>query len=241
VEKRRDLPRKLFWGFLAGDTFFLLAHFTVFALGLAKTKWYEFFGLNFEMNPPTWWSAAQFLVVALVFFVIAAWPFRTHPLVRPIRVAMIAAGVLFTYISADEAGVIHERVSLALKYGHGRWWYLPNTYGFPWWIFVWAAAIGGVVLLVVYLPRMWRLWRRETILLVVGFAFMIAGGAVIELVAEVLFKVKDLTPAFYIETGIEEWMEMVGATVALLGAARMLARVARDLYPAPAQLTEPPD
>lgn len=241
MEKRSDLPRRLLIGFLAGDTVFLIAHFTVFALGLEKTKWYEFFGLNFEMNPPTWWSAAQLLVIALVFFVIAARPFRTHPLVRPIRIAMLAAGVLFTYISADEAGVIHERVSLALKYGHGRWWYLPNTYGFPWWAFLWAAVIGALVLVAIYLPKMWKLWRRETILLIVGLIVMIMGGAVIEIVAEVIFKVKDLTTAFYIETGIEEWMEMVGASIVLFGAAIMLARVALDLYPAPLELAEPKD
>lgn len=90
-------------------------------------------------------------MIALVFFVLASWPFRTHPLMKPMCVAMIAAGVLFTYISADEAGVIHERVSIALKYGDGRWWYLPNTYGFPYWIILWAIVITCLAIVAVYL------------------------------------------------------------------------------------------
>ena len=230
--------RLLVW-FLAVDAAWLVLDFGVNALGLQHTGWRSFLGLGYEANPPTWWASMLLALIALCLFVLASKPFVEHPAVKPLRWGLVGAGVIFTYMSMDEMGTIHERISIAMKaaYGSaGAHWYVPNLRIFPAWVVLWAFMILVVVGLVVYLPRLYRLWPTELWIVVAGMVAYAVGALVFERYAEIIHLTEPTL--LFIQQGVEETLEMVGPTIVLYGVARVLFTVAGRSRPTPG-VTEP--
>jgi hypothetical protein len=241
----RPVPRiatRLFLWFLGVDLLWFLLHFSVNAFGWQHTALRSFLGLGYEANPPTWWASMILFLVALPLFILASKPFREHPDVATLRPGLIGAGVVFTYMSIDEMGTVHERLSLAMKarYGvAGAHWYIPSLNVFPVWIALYALAIVILVGVVIYLPRLYRMWPRETIIVAAGVVVYIIGAAVFERLADMIH-LTDATLIF-LEQGVEETLETVGATIIFYGVARVLFTVARELFPQPARMEAPGD
>ena len=79
LDPRSKLPRQLFLAFIVVDLAWMAGHFAVFNAG--RTALHATFGLGYETNPPTWWSAALLGIAAGLCFVLASRPWTRHPLV----------------------------------------------------------------------------------------------------------------------------------------------------------------
>jgi hypothetical protein len=220
------VPRRILAAFLAIDLAFGAAFAAMIAAGMTGERIFRAFNLDLEMNPPTWYSAMQLLLVALVCYLLVSKPFALHPRVRPLRGAFAGLAALFTYLSLDEGGVVHERISDLL----GARWYLPALHGRG---LVMAALY--VVALAVVVVAVWRyarpaarLWPRQSLLFLTGCGLVVAGG----IVSEVIVRGLGLhfgTLGSFVEIGLEEVGEMAGVTLALYAVVTILAVAARDI------------
>jgi hypothetical protein len=150
-------------------------------------------------------------------------------------------GLAFTYLSADEVGQIHENLSKLLQ----SWHFLNlieirllaalghkvhKLHGGSLWIPLFA--IIGVGLIWWLWPQFklgWKLWHREILLLALGFGVLVFGAVVVE-------SLGDLIPASaralrMVEVGVEESLELVGASIMFYAGARVLAAAGARLLP----------
>jgi len=132
-----------------------------FGITLPGPDWQ--FNLGNENNIAAWWSGVLLALIALCACDGAS---RTESKKAGTAGAWAALAAVFLFLSADEVGSLHERISIAGEAdGTGRWLYL---------------MILGAVLGTVSLWALWRLWRaggnerRRSIWLTVGFAMLAA-------------------------------------------------------------------
>jgi hypothetical protein len=237
------LPRRVLTFALCVDALLLLCHVAVVLMPISPvSRPLKFlFGLNGEGNVPTWFSGTQLLLVGLTFFTLALWFFQSDERLAPLRRLLTAFGVVFTYLSADEVGQIHERLSMLVQSWHwlrmvefrllialGR--KSGRISGGGIWMPVFLIA--GVALLWWLWPQIklaLHHWRREFVLVGVGFAILVFGAVVIEALGSAIPKTAAL--ARDIEVGIEETFEMAGVSVILYAATCVLAAAASRVLP----------
>lgn len=237
------LPRRVLTLTLCADALLLLFHVAVvlMPIGPASRPLKFLFGLNGEGNVPAWYSGTQLLLVGLTFFALSLWFFQSDERLAPLRRLLVVFGTVFTYLSADEVGQIHERLSALVQSWHwlrmveyrtlialGR--KAGRIHGGGIWIPVFVVL--GAVLLWWLWPQIksaLRHWRREFVLIGVGFGVLVLGAVVIEALGAAI--PKTATTARDIEVGIEEAFEMAGVSVILYAAARVLAAAASRILP----------
>jgi hypothetical protein len=236
----RGLPRKVLIWFLAADAALVLLYAVNVLAGTMKNRaLFDLFDLNMEANLPSWYSSMQLLLVAVVLLSLASPLFRDHPGVARLRRLWVVLGMGFVYLSADEGGAIHERLSQLMAASGGRSSSSPLTAllhaaginraprGAGLWILLYVAiGIVVVALLVPMIGPALRTFRGPTLLFVAGFAVMLAGGVVVEGIGDILHFVRS---AHLLEVGIEEMLEMGGVTVMLYSGVRVLSRAAESL------------
>jgi hypothetical protein len=178
------------------------------------------FNLDGEMSIPTWFATVQLFAIGAAFLLIA-YASKYEDQFPPSL--FVLGGLFFVFLSADEGGVIHERVGLALtSIGLGSPGYL--------WILVYIVA--GLILLLTagfYFWRsvigIWHQFTRESLLILGGFATMVAGG----IGAESIFLMFELDGTLYqAEVTIEELLEMTGASIVLYATLEMAAALCSE-------------
>jgi hypothetical protein len=237
------LPKRVITLMLCIDALLLVLHSAVALMPIAPaTRPLKFlFGLNGEGNVPAWYSGTQLLLVGLVFFALALWFFQSDERLAPLRKLFVVAGAVFTYLSADEVGQIHERMSALVQSWHwlrmieyraliamGR--KAGRIHGGGIWIPVFVVA--GLALLWWLWPQIklaLKHWRREFALLGVGAAILVFGAVVIEMLGAAI--PKDAMGLRDIEVGIEETFETVGVSVILYAVVRVLAAAGERVLP----------
>jgi len=220
------LPKRMFWSFLAFDGIFVAVYLlSTFIIHLQRSKLFLFVNLDAEANPPAWYSGIQLFVIAIVFFVLWSRLIPERQKITRLRPLWLLLGIGFTYLSADEIGQVHEQLSYAgylLHFnvrlgGHA-------LLGERW---EWLYLVVGVVLLIAYwkqLALVWRNWRSESIWFVLGFALLFFGTFIMEAI-HVRFHHRFFNGWHeYVEVAFEEGIEMLGATVLLLPAFRVLSQ-----------------
>ena len=124
------------------------------------------FNLSFEGNLPTWYSSLLLLVCALLLLLIAHLSAATGlPYPRHWRVL----GLIFLYISLDEAVVIHETLNAPLRSALS----LGGVFYFAW-VIPFAAVL--FLLLLAYLRFLLHLPRRFGALFVLAGAVYVGGA-----------------------------------------------------------------
>lgn len=170
------------------------------------------FLMLFEMNYPTWWTGMLLLAAALLFFETASTRERT------LWSACVALGLLMGALSMDEIGSIHERVSRLSE----DWFHSP-------WSALAPFAILGVFALAWGLRGILRSHSGARPALFVVGGFIVFALVVLQEYLEHhpkfhVFMIK----AFGIKPGgrivFEEFSEMVGAMLVLIGAALLRSR-----------------
>jgi hypothetical protein len=237
-------PRRVLIGALCFDAFFMLTYIITQLLRVTPTTKPLIFlvDLNAEGNAAAWWQGSQLLLIALSFFALALWFFQGVEKVAPLRRLFFVAGLAFTYLSADEIGQVHENMSRVLQSWHAFGMFelrVLNAMGIHLkhsirggsvWIIVFA--IVGLLLIWWLWPQIrlaWKLWRREIILLVVGFGVLVFAGTVIESLGD--FIPRNAYSIRVIEVGIEESMESLGASIILFSAVSVLAAAGAAVLP----------
>ena len=145
---------------------------------LPKELW-RFFHLDREGNLPTWFSASQLFVLALVFFAIFLNERHDEAPGWNRRVWLLcAAGALF--LSLDEATALHEMLGTMLASAvndaePGSWLDGLRDFPFYYWVLIYVPIAGPLAAAVLF--YLWRKMGRER-RAVLGSALSVFAGAV---------------------------------------------------------------
>lgn len=214
----RALPRTLFLALASVDTLLVVAYFGLIALGRRESELFGVFNLDKEANLPSWFAGTQLFVIAAGYLLLGSRLVPERPNVARLRPLWLVLGLGFTLLSADEVSGFHERMGRTL-------WRMKvfNIRFTDQWMVVYV-LIGAALALFLskYLLRAWREWRFECTLFLLGLG-VLASGAFLAEVAQIYVKWRG--PWHLLEIGIEEWLELIGATILLLPAYRILADV----------------
>ena len=199
---------------ICADAILLLMHFVSLAAPPPFHHLRVWFDLDQEHTIASWFASSQ-LLGAAILFLFAAWWRRFD---RLERLLYAAAGSGFLFLSADEAAMIHERITeFTVRYD-----VVPRFRGGRGvWIFVYG-AIGLGALLVFSRPLYAFLQRRRTAALLTagGFATLVLGAVGIEAVG------------YYdvlkgpVQIAVEEGLELIGGSIIVCGAIVLALSVA---------------
>lgn len=188
-------------------------------LAIGKPSWHlnVLLDLDGEHSLPAWFSALQLAGVGALLLIAATQPSARRPALS-LFLGLLGLGMLF--LSADEAVGLHERVSQLNR----RLDLLPSFRGGRGvWIF--AYGLLGLVLLAFCLSplRDWYRRRPQAVRTVwLGFALMLFGGVVLEALGYEFIRNRGLQGLYVAQMVIEELLEMLGGSLMLVGALRLL-------------------
>jgi hypothetical protein len=196
----------LIW-LLLFEAFLIALH--VLSLVTGRPSLESLFNLNGEQNLPTWFSSIQLFLIALTLFSIKA-PAARYPRDKRLQVRLVAAG--FVFLSMDEFIALHERITA--RAGSMDWVPTFNTHG------AWILPYVIIGLLLAWYCRMALVWawqlEAKAVLLALGGAVLFAIGAVgLELLG---YFIDQASTIYEIEIILEEWLEMIGASLILYAA-----------------------
>ena len=200
-------PWQLLLPLFAFEGFLLAMHAFVHTAPAPWDNLQIWFDLGAEGTVPAWFSSGQFLLVGLALLAAAALRRGVSP--SEMRLLLVA-GLGFIFLSADEAAMIHERITRYFRTYEA----LPRFAGNRGvWVFVYGAI--GLVLFAVFIRSIAGFVRRlprQSLLMASGFTIIVLGAVGLE----VLYFYDLWTgPA---QTAAEESLEMVGASLILTGA-----------------------
>jgi hypothetical protein len=209
---RADAKRLLL--FLLGCEILLVLCYILSTIVAPDFKWGPlkiFFDVDRESSIPTWFSSVQLFVIGLLLCAQARGAGRLGFLL-----ALLGLG--FMFLSADEAAAIHEHIIDSVKRLDVRWLLFLTFKGDPraWMVPYAVVALLAAVALRCYLYLLWRDFRHETALIVLGLATFAAGGIGLELVSFAFMKTPDPAPYDWTVAG-EEFLEMAGMSLVLYG------------------------
>jgi len=170
------------------------------------------FDLDGEANIPAWFSSAQLLFIALVFWTHAL---RQAARVHPSKLFFAVAGCAAAYVSMDETAQIHEGVTAWLGKRYVDW--LPRfTLSHFWMVMlVVAIVITLLQLFAVDLKAIWQGNRRLALTGLVGIIVGLSGGMGLETLGYKLLHGNRTSLWYNAEVTLEEFMEMLGASLIL--------------------------
>jgi hypothetical protein len=210
------LPKRLFLVLGAIDTFFILFYFAGIAMGWNSSKLFELFNVDIEANLPSWYAGTQLFIVAIGYLVLGSRLVPDRRKTAVLRPLWLVLGIGFTVLSADEVGMLHERV--------GNWMLRHKVFSFHYldqWMVLYL-IIAGLLLLIFgkQLIRACREWPLEALLFLLGFMVLASGGFAAEMM-QILRRYQGWRHLFLL--GMEEWTEMLGVTILILPAYRILS------------------
>lgn len=177
------------------------------------------FGIDFERSVPTWFSATLLVMAAGAVGLCFRWE-REHRHRK--QYFWLGLMLLLVTMSIDEVAGFHENFSyIVLRYtgyqGSGAFRYRWVLVGIP---LVFAVGM-------VFVPFLLRVRRRTALLLCVSGAIYFGGSVGLEMVASHLRDIHDgvKTAGYHLVTAIEEYFEMVGASLACYTALEYLRAV----------------
>ncbi|MCL4858864.1 MAG: hypothetical protein KJZ93_05630 [Caldilineaceae bacterium] len=182
-----------------------------YRVGVQNSYWLyqygELMNVNREANVPTWFSASLLLAAALLLLTITL-SLRAGG--RPYKAWAGLTGI-FAYISMDEAGTIHEKLTPILQEQLSL-----TGYFYFGWIVVGISVALGVGLL--YLPFVWRLPTDVRRWFILAGALYVGGALGIESISANLWYLDGGASLRFSAVGtVEEWFEMLGVITLIYG------------------------
>lgn len=182
----------------------------------------EFFDLDKEGNLGSWFSSSQLLLIGFVCLAIQFISRKTdnnYP--KPI---FLFGFFIFVFLSCDEATSIHEKInhvfailnlySLNFRDNLGLW-ILPYT----------IVMLSILFLLKDSFIKLWKEHRSELILAISGGMVFLLGAIVLEIISYLYLRDRQHMTLYYIESAFEEYFEMLGATIMLVAAGKILLKL----------------
>jgi hypothetical protein len=168
------------------------------------------FDLDGEANVPTWFSSCQLYLIGVIMFLLS---FIRYKAGRPSRPFLFVLSVCFLLLSLDETAQLHERMTQWVGRRYIDW--LPEfvRQGAP--LTVSVLAVAAFILWLAFhdLSAIWRWSPRLSLLAMAGVCISILGGVVMEAIGYKFLQYG--TPLYKLEVAIEEFMEMLGASLIL--------------------------
>lgn len=220
MERVRTLPF-LIGGLLTIEIFLVVMHFVAPRLVPPLDYLEIWFDMDREANIPSWFSSSQLLVVGVILGLLGV--FRRDPN-RPSPWFLVVLGVMFVFLSMDEAIAFHERIS---RVAEGQAWAPGFRHGHGVWIFVYGLA--GVLMIAVLRHELVAFWRRYPAparAMLAGLALAAAGAVGLEIG---FYYLEDRAAPLLLEIQVaaEEFLEMFGVTVVLVGVVLLCQRMVR--------------
>jgi hypothetical protein len=201
--------KKLLFTLIGFELLLITLYFIIHIL-FATIRWgplSPLFDLNGELSIPTWFSSVQLFVVGVIFLLTSQ---QNQESEFPSSRFMIISGLGFIFLSADEAAVIHERITKAAIKLDLKWLLFKNNHGA--WIGIYLLL--GLILLLAFrrdLQVLWTYFRRESFAILAGALIFLAGCVGIEVISYYI------NPFPKVEVLFEELFEMTGVTLILYG------------------------
>lgn len=213
----RRAARRVLAGLLLFEASAVLVYLVSFFLGHPESAFHRAihyqFNLDGEANLLAWFSSAQLFAAGAL---ILALSFASNVREIPSRLMFRLAGCALVFLSADEAGMIHETVGDALK-GVAA---VPRLFKYDtqgvWWPVYAALAVAGAVLGLRMAVQFWKRYRRESVVVGLGLALAAAGMLGWEAIGYGISERRFPTLTAF-EYAIEELSEMFGVSLALYG------------------------
>ena len=174
----------------------------------------KFTNVDGENSLPSWYSSVQLFLCSLALFVIA----RLERGARRYARGWLGLAVLFSLLSIDETIQFHELVSNILEEQF-------NLSGFLYFAWVVPAALFVLILAGVYLRFLLRLPAKTRYLALAAGGLFLTGALGVEAVTARYVEDNGTTTLIYAAfTTVEEFLEMVGASLFLYTLVAYLSR-----------------
>jgi len=178
-------------------------------VGNAPEPLHALVDLDAEANLPTWFSSFQLTLIAINFWYFAE---RRRATQRPSRRFLRCCAGFFLLLSIDETAMLHERVTKLIGERYVDW--LPEYFESHV-----LSTVGCVLVLIAalvmgssHLRGLSAASCKAMIIAVLGCLLYVAGAAILETIGYKL----GLRASFQqVEIGVEEFLEMFGATFIL--------------------------
>lgn len=223
--------RQLFFWLIGFELVLMALYLLEAAVGSPAWTIERLLDLDGEQSVAVWFSTVQLAVIGLLFLIKAA---KTRAGAKVPRWFLGLGSGGFLFLSMDEHLELHESITAAMV--HFDW--MPRFSGdHGIWVFFYLGA--GALLLLLSLRPIIALWRAHRY----PFTLMVAGAGVFALGAvgmEVIgYEFLREGPRLYqvLEIAAEEFMEMLGASTILCGAAFYVLEA--EALPATAEEIEP--
>lgn len=213
IDLNRNQVYQLFYWLLGFELCLLFAYLAESALGSPAWIIKRLLDLDGEQSIAVWFSVVQLAAIGVLFLIKAA---RTHGRDGIPRWFLLLGSAGFFFLSMDEHLELHESITIAMV--HLDW--MPRFSGdHGIWVFFYLGA--GLLLVLLSIRPILALWHQYNY----SFLLMAAGAGVFLLGAvglEIIYYefLRDGPRLFQVlEVAAEEFMEMLGATAILCGAA----------------------
>jgi hypothetical protein len=191
--------------------------------------------LDAEGNLPTWFSSFQLALIAISFWALAS---RVRETGRPSRRFLKTCGGAFLFLSIDETAMFHERITASVGSRYIDWLpaYVTAHIGST----VVCACVGAACIAGAYphLRGLWMLSRRATLTGLAGCVIYLAGAAVFETIGYKMLSAGVSLSLYRVEVALEEFFEMLGASIVLYAVLLFCCLVADKRRPQRHTLTE---
>ena len=176
------------------------------------------FDLDSEGNIPAWFSSSQLLCVAMIFWSCAISKRRG---LKPSKLFFTLAGFGALYASSDETAQIHERITALMGQRYVDW--LPSyaAHNFLFVMIAVALLLTVCQFLADDLILLWKNYRAAAMLSILGIAIALTGGLGVETLGYKIFQCHTESIWYKVEVTVEEFMEMLGATIVLVAALKI--------------------
>jgi hypothetical protein len=218
----REVAR--FGAVLAGAGLALTLVYLIQAL-LGSPSWtlHLLVDLDAEGTLAAWYTSAQLLLAGMLFFLLGGASAGRPPGGAEAGVGSASflrlVGAALLLLSLDETAGLHELISVSLR----RFEALPRFTGDHglWVPFLLIGVAGFLVATRRSWLLLWRNARAGTLLLAAGLGVGLLGAVGLEIVSYELIRPAGARRAYLVEVAAEEGLEMLGATLLLIGSLRV--------------------
>jgi hypothetical protein len=214
--------RAVYW-LIAVEFVFALAYIVIH-IRLPELTWgplRPLFNLDGEKSLPTWFSVVQLFAVGQLLFLAAM---NNRQKEHLSNFALIVAGLLFVFLSADEGAQLHENLTYVTReVGLSRLSFVGEWGG---WIVAYAVlGVLGVALGAKHLNALWRHFRSVAVVGLTGAAMYVVGAVGFEIASFPLRNSEGTSTLHLAAVTVEEFLEMTGVSVILYATLMLVNRL----------------